>query len=343
MRRIRWFAMVAAVLAIALVGVACGGDDPDTRGGGTTLSGDIRIDGSSTVGPLSEAAAEFFQTENPDVRVTVGISGTGGGFEKFCAGETDANDASRQIEADEEQLCADAGIEWVEIQVANDGLAVVVNPENDWADSLTVEQPGPAPRIPRVLDLSTFVLSNISRPLEPRAELGFLKPLIRRRFLDERALRYDPGLRLGEDYALYVRALMAGATFKIVGFHGYVAVERASSLSSRHRAADLDAIRAFDAACREQAGLDAAARQALAAHELATADKLALAQALEIRREKGIGPALRFLSQQPRSIRYVASEIFRARAARFRRRLLGETTGAAETGARLLIGQKAIA
>lgn len=235
------------------------------------------------------------------------------------------------------RLLAAGGDDW---DLLADDILIV--PET-LGDSLTVEQPGPAPRIPRVLDLSTFVLSNISRPLEPRAELGFLKPLIRRRFLDERALRYDPGLRLGEDYALYVRALMAGATFKIVGFHGYVAVERANSLSSRHRAADLAAIRAFDAACREQAGLDAAARQALAAHELATADKLALAQALEIRREKGIGPALRFLSQQPRSIRYVASEIFRARAARFRRRLLGETTGAAETGARLLIGQKAIA
>ena len=110
MRRIRWFAIVAAVMAIALVGVACGGDDPDTGGGnGTTLSGDIRIDGSSTVGPLTEAAAEFFQEENPDVRVTVGISGTGGGFEKFCAGETDANDASREIEPDEEELCTDSG------------------------------------------------------------------------------------------------------------------------------------------------------------------------------------------------------------------------------------------
>ncbi|MGE5229876.1 MAG: PstS family phosphate ABC transporter substrate-binding protein [Deltaproteobacteria bacterium] len=142
MRRMRWFAMVAAVLAIALVGVACGGDEPSDGGSGdgTGLSGDIRIDGSSTVGPLTEAAAEFFQMENPDVRVTVGISGTGGGFEKFCAEETDANDASRQIEADEEELCATAGVEWVEMQVANDGIAVVINPENDWADSLTVEQ-----------------------------------------------------------------------------------------------------------------------------------------------------------------------------------------------------------
>ena len=140
MKRIRWFAMVAVVMAIALVGVACGGDSDSGGSGGSTLSGDVRIDGSSTVGPLTEAAAEFFQGENPDVRVTVGISGTGGGFEKFCAGETDANDASRQIEPDEEELCTTAGVEWVEMQVANDGIAVVINPENDWADSLTVEQ-----------------------------------------------------------------------------------------------------------------------------------------------------------------------------------------------------------
>ena len=74
------------------------------------------------------------------MRVTVGISGTGGGFEKFCAGETDINDASRQIEPDEEEALHDSGVEWVEMQVANDGIAVVVNPENDWAESLTVEQ-----------------------------------------------------------------------------------------------------------------------------------------------------------------------------------------------------------
>ena len=143
MRRIRWFAIVTAVMAMALVGVACGGDDTSSDSsspGAVALSGDIRIDGSSTVGPLTEAAAEFFQGENPDVRVTVGISGTGGGFEKFCAGETDANDASREIEPDEEQVCTDNGVEWTKLQVANDGIVVVINPENTWAESLTVEQ-----------------------------------------------------------------------------------------------------------------------------------------------------------------------------------------------------------
>jgi phosphate transport system substrate-binding protein len=139
MRRTGWYAAVAAAMVLALFVAACGGDESDTGGGGA-LSGDVRVDGSSTVGPLTEAAAEFFQAENPDVRVTVGISGTGGGFEKFAAGETDISDASRQIEDDEIQALADAGIEWAEVQVASDGLAVVVNPENTWADSLTVEQ-----------------------------------------------------------------------------------------------------------------------------------------------------------------------------------------------------------
>ena len=139
----RWLAL-AATGAMALGVVACGDDDSDSGGGGSSgggnLSGTIKIDGSSTVAPLSEAAAELFQAENPDVRVTVGTSGTGGGFEKFCAGETDISDASRAIEEDEVSLCKKEGIKYEEIQVANDGLAVIVNPENDFANCLTVAE-----------------------------------------------------------------------------------------------------------------------------------------------------------------------------------------------------------
>jgi phosphate transport system substrate-binding protein len=138
----RWRAG-ALLLAVGLLAAACGGDDGgggSTGGSGTQLSGTINIDGSSTVAPLSEAAAELFQAENPGVRVTVGTSGTGGGFEKFCAGETDISDASRQIEADETQACQAKGIKYEEVQVANDGLSVVVNPQNTWAKCLTVEQ-----------------------------------------------------------------------------------------------------------------------------------------------------------------------------------------------------------
>ena len=138
--------LVIAVSGVFALGIAACGDDEDENGGGGgsggggNLSGDIRVDGSSTVAPLTEAAAELFQEDNPEVRVVVGTSGTGGGFEKFCAGETDISDASRPIKDEEAAICEEAGIKYEEIVVANDGLAVVVNTENDWAECLTVEQ-----------------------------------------------------------------------------------------------------------------------------------------------------------------------------------------------------------
>jgi phosphate transport system substrate-binding protein len=142
--RTRHITTAAAIAASTVLLAACG-DDGGTGGGGndsgSDLSGTIKIDGSSTVAPLSEAAAEGFQGENGDVRVTVGTSGTGGGFEKFCAGETDISDASRPIKDDEEApICKKNGVDYEEVQVANDGLAVVVNKANDWAECLTVDQ-----------------------------------------------------------------------------------------------------------------------------------------------------------------------------------------------------------
>ncbi len=107
------------------------------------LSGSVIVDGSSTVYPITEAVAEDFQLANAGVQVPVGFAGTGGGFKKFCAGETDINDASRPIKADDEGeglACTANGIEYVELQVAIDGLTVVVNPANDWATCLTVEE-----------------------------------------------------------------------------------------------------------------------------------------------------------------------------------------------------------
>ena len=132
----------AAAVGLVLTLAACGGADAGTASaeGGSGLSGTIQIDGSSTVAPLSEAAAELFQEENPGVNVVVGTSGTGGGFEKFCAGETDISDASREIKPEEAARCEEAGIAFEQVTVANDGIAVVVNPENDWVDCLTVEQ-----------------------------------------------------------------------------------------------------------------------------------------------------------------------------------------------------------
>lgn len=104
------------------------------------LSGQVLIDGSSTVYPITSAAAEEFNQYAPNVRIPVGVSGTGGGFKKFCAGETDIQDASRPISPSEVEACAAKNVEYIELPVAYDGLAVVVNPQNDWVDHLTVAE-----------------------------------------------------------------------------------------------------------------------------------------------------------------------------------------------------------
>jgi phosphate transport system substrate-binding protein len=122
---------LAACGVLALGVAACGDDDnssSDSSSSGGNLSGSVSIDGSSTVAPFAQAASEGFSGENPDVKVTVGTSGTGGGFEKFCNGETDISDASRPIKPDEEApICKKNGIKYSEVQVANDGIAVVTN------------------------------------------------------------------------------------------------------------------------------------------------------------------------------------------------------------------------
>ncbi|MFD7298365.1 PstS family phosphate ABC transporter substrate-binding protein [Streptomyces sp. NPDC059897] len=133
-------APLALTAAVLLTASACGGSDAGSGGDGDELSGTIKVDGSSTVAPLSTAAAQLFQQQNSGVKVTVGTSGTGGGFEKFCAGETDISDASRAIEDDEKAACDKKGIKFEEFQVANDGLSVVVSKDNDWAECLTVAQ-----------------------------------------------------------------------------------------------------------------------------------------------------------------------------------------------------------
>ena len=141
----RLLAALALVASLAFVVAACG-DDEDEGGAAASsgesgeLSGTIRVDGSSTVFPFAEAAGELFNEENPDVQITVGQSGTGGGFEKFCAGETDISNASRPIKDDEEvPLCEKASVTYKEVQVANDGIAVVTN-KDLTVDCMTVDQ-----------------------------------------------------------------------------------------------------------------------------------------------------------------------------------------------------------
>jgi phosphate transport system substrate-binding protein len=126
---------LSTVLLAGIVVTACGGGE-----GGSAEPAIVTIDGSSTVFPITEAVAEEFQRAHPDVRVTVGISGTGGGFKKFTVGETDINDASRIIKSSEVELAEQNGIGYIELPVAFDGISVVVNPENTFVDYLTVEE-----------------------------------------------------------------------------------------------------------------------------------------------------------------------------------------------------------
>ena len=135
----KWWLVFAACGVLAFSVAACGDDDDDGGSGGGDVSGTINIDGSSTVFPFTQRAAELFKEENPDVSINVGQSGTGGGFEKFCAGETDINDASRPIEEEEVSLCEKGGVAYDELQVASDGIAVVTNPGIE-VSCLSIEQ-----------------------------------------------------------------------------------------------------------------------------------------------------------------------------------------------------------
>jgi phosphate transport system substrate-binding protein len=144
---------VALACLLLLLLPACGRERPsvepvpaateeDPLGGfpDEELTGRIQVDGSSTVAPLMSLAAERFRKQQPKVRISVGVSGTGGGFERFCRGETDLSNASRPIKDEERALCEKNRISFFDLQVANDGISIVVNKQNNWAECLTVEQ-----------------------------------------------------------------------------------------------------------------------------------------------------------------------------------------------------------
>jgi phosphate transport system substrate-binding protein len=126
---------VVLTVAVAALAIACSGGDDEPK-----LTGAVAIDGSSTVFPITEAVAEEFRTEQEEVQVTVGIAGTGGGFQRFCRGETDISNASRPISRTEQEACAAANIQYVELPVAYDALSVVVHPQNNWATCITVPE-----------------------------------------------------------------------------------------------------------------------------------------------------------------------------------------------------------
>lgn len=134
-------ASIALLSAVLFSSCGNGGsEEGKTDSTAAKLTGEIKIDGSSTVYPITEAVTEDFGAENPEVRVAVAESGTGGGFKKFGRGETDINDASRPIKSTEDSLCKASNIAYQELLVAYDGLAVVVNPQNDWCKDITVAE-----------------------------------------------------------------------------------------------------------------------------------------------------------------------------------------------------------
>ncbi len=133
-------ALVASITSVAIIGAACGNNEEGGAADGEGLSGKVVMDGSSTVFPIMEAVAEEYSAEQPDVEVTVGVSGTGGGFKRFVTGETDFSNASREIKEEEAAEAEENGIEYTQLAVALDGLSLVVNPENDWAQDITIEE-----------------------------------------------------------------------------------------------------------------------------------------------------------------------------------------------------------
>jgi phosphate transport system substrate-binding protein len=161
---------IASILTLSLAALGCrsGGE-----GGGAAGPAIVTVDGSSTVFPISQALAESFQAATPGARVTVGVSGTGGGFEKFCNGELDITGASRPIRPSEIEACAAKGIEFIELPVAFDGLAVVVHPSNTWVDHLTVDE---LKRMWEPTAQGTVMRWNQIRPTWPDQEIRLFGP-----------------------------------------------------------------------------------------------------------------------------------------------------------------------
>lgn len=133
---------IAIIISITLLISACGNKKESQKNNAESkqLNGTISIDGSSTVFPVTEAVAEEFRSIQPNVKVTIGVSGTGGGFKKFSRGETNISNASRPIKDKEIEACNENSINYLELEIAYDGLAVLVNPENNWVDSFTIEE-----------------------------------------------------------------------------------------------------------------------------------------------------------------------------------------------------------
>ncbi len=161
------------MMSLALIVGACGEKKAENNKENTGLAGTIKVDGSSTVFPITEAVAEEFRAVEPKVKVTIGVSGTGGGFKKFSRGETNISNASRPIKDKEKAACAENNINYLELEVAYDGLAVLVNPKNDWVDSFTIKE---LKRIWEPAAQGNIMKWNQIRPEWPNEEIHLFGP-----------------------------------------------------------------------------------------------------------------------------------------------------------------------
>jgi succinoglycan biosynthesis protein ExoU len=193
-----------------------------------------------------------------------------------------------------------------------------------------------APR-PRPLDLNAFVTGNISRRGAPRGELGFLKPVMRRAFLDRHALRYREEMRLGEDYELYVRALLAGARYTVIESCGYGAVVRSNSLSGQHRTKDLEALCNAERAILATGDVPSTAEGALRRHFRQVSDKHALRHFLDTKRESGAGAAFAYAVSNPAAMPAIAGGIVRDKLDAARRRMRPKAQAPESDGLRYLL------
>lgn len=218
--------LLVSMIGILAIMAACGssaesGSSEDSNGSNEeTLNGSVLIDGSSTVFPIMEAVSEEYMAEQPEVQVSVGFSGTGGGFKKFIAGETDMSNASRTIKDEEKAELEANGVEFTEFELAKDGISIVVNKDNDWVDSLTIEEL----QAMWVDNGKTKLWSDI-RPEWPAEEIKFYSPgtdsgtfdYFNEVILDEQALVANA--TLSEDDNVLVQGVSGDKN--AIGFFGY--------------------------------------------------------------------------------------------------------------------------
>jgi succinoglycan biosynthesis protein ExoU len=228
--------------------------------------------------------------------------------------------------------------------LASDGWDLIADNVMFVAEGSHEAAPDPVPRFmaePAFLDLPAFIDGNISRARAHRAELGFLKPLVRRAFLDRHGLRYDEALRLGEDYELYARALARGARFEVIRSCGYGAVVRPESLSGRHATADLEQLANADLRLLENETLDAVSRRALERHERDVRNRFRFRRFLDLKAEQGTGAALRYWLASPANALPIGSRLARARWRRLNQRVEGTARHSAPAPRFLMAGRLA--